>query len=60
MQGAARKVVHWISQNRIGLSRLMRFTSDADLAATAEREMAEPLCPVRPPAPPKHDLDLID
>ena len=60
MQGAARKVVHWISQNRIGLSRLMRFTSDADLAATAEREMEEPACPIRPPARPRHDLDLID
>jgi hypothetical protein len=67
MQGAARKVVHWISQNRIGLSRLLRFKSDAELTAVAEREMEEPVCqlPARPAAARPHtrmlhDLDLID
>ena len=54
MQGMARQVVHWISQNRIGLSRLMGFKSDAELAAVAGRETQEPACQVR------HDLDLID
>lgn len=66
MQGVARKVVHWISQNRIGLSRLLRFRSDAEVAAVAEREAAEPVCdwrarPVSPAAGAAwHDLDLID
>ncbi|MES2597036.1 MAG: hypothetical protein V4662_16950 [Verrucomicrobiota bacterium] len=60
MQSAARQVVHWISQNRIGISRLIGFTSDAEVTATAVREMQEPVCQVRPPAPPRHDLDLID
>lgn len=54
MQTVARKVVHWISQNRIGMSRLMNLQSDAELAAIAEREMTEPVCRLR------HDLDLID
>jgi len=54
MQGVARKMVHWISQNRIGMSRLLRFKSDAELAAVMERDMVEPVCRVR------HDLDLID
>ncbi len=69
MQGMARKVVHWISQNRIGLSRLLRFQSDAELLAVAERDMREPACELRPQRPPAaarprtrrlHDLDLID
>lgn len=60
MQGAARQVVHWISQNRIGISRLIGFASDAELAATAEREIKEPVCENRAPAPQRHDLDLID
>lgn len=71
MQSAARKVVHWISQNRIGMSRLLRFKSDAELTAVAERDMEEPVCRVTPPPLPKadevknsprklHDLDLID
>jgi hypothetical protein len=54
MQVAARKIVHWISQNRIGMSRLAGFKSDAELAATAEREAEESVCRLR------HDLDLID
>jgi predicted DCC family thiol-disulfide oxidoreductase YuxK len=54
MQLMARKVVHWISQNRIGMSRLARFKSDAELSAAAEKEMVEPVCRLR------HDLDLID
>lgn len=54
MQGVARKMVHWISQNRIGLSRLMGFKSDAEVIAMSEREAEEPVCQVR------HDLDLID
>lgn len=54
MQAVARKVVHWISQNRIGMSRLMNFQSDAELTKIAEREMTEPVCRLR------HDLDLID
>lgn len=68
MQGMARKVVHWISQNRIGLSRLLGFQSDAELLAVAERDMQEPTCELRPSRPaaarPRtrrlHDLDLID
>jgi hypothetical protein len=54
MQGMARKIVHWISQNRIGISRLLHFKSDIELTAAAERDMQEPLCRLR------HDLDLID
>jgi predicted DCC family thiol-disulfide oxidoreductase YuxK len=54
MQLVARKVVHWISQNRIGMSRLAGFKSDAELSAAAEQEMVEPVCRLR------HDLDLID
>jgi predicted DCC family thiol-disulfide oxidoreductase YuxK len=54
MQAMARQVVHWISRNRIGLSRLMRFKSDAELAAVAGSETQESACRVR------HDLDLID
>lgn len=33
MLGIARKVVHWISGNRIGLSRLLRLKGDAALRA---------------------------
>jgi predicted DCC family thiol-disulfide oxidoreductase YuxK len=33
LMGMARKIVHWISSNRIGLSRLMCFKSDEELAA---------------------------
>ena len=54
MQAAARKVVHWISRNRIGMSRRAGFKSDAELTAIAERVMEEPVCRLR------HDLDLID
>jgi predicted DCC family thiol-disulfide oxidoreductase YuxK len=54
MQLVARKVVHWISQNRIGMSRLAGFKSDAELSDAAEKEMEEPVCRLR------HDLDLID
>lgn len=54
MQSMARQIIHWISQNRIGLSRLMGFRSDAELAAVAGRETQAPACRVR------HDLDLID
>lgn len=54
MQVMARKLVHWISQNRIGLSRLMGFKSDAELLASAECEVQERVCRIR------HDLDLID
>jgi len=55
MQGMARKVVHWISRNRIGLSRLIGFRSDAELLAMADQEaVVEPACRIR------HDLDLID
>lgn len=75
MQAVARKLVYWISANRIGLSRLLRFRSDADLARTVELETfsrSGPLCelPVRTaqhrdaatlrPHREKHDLDLID
>jgi predicted DCC family thiol-disulfide oxidoreductase YuxK len=68
MQGIARKVVHWNSQKRIGLSRLLRFQSDAELLAVAEWDMQESACELRPPRPaaarPRtrilHDLDLID
>jgi hypothetical protein len=69
MQGMARKVVHWISQNRIGLSRLLGYQSDAELLAVAERDMREPACELRTQRPPAaarprtrrlHDLDLID
>ncbi len=54
MQGVARQVVHWISRNRIGLSRLMGFKSDAELMAQAGQEETSPVCRIR------HDLDLID
>ncbi|SKA80878.1 Protein of unknown function, DUF393 [Prosthecobacter debontii] len=58
MQAMARKVVHWISANRIGLSKLMGFTSDAELTAVVERDSPPPLpCQIKPP---RHDLDLID
>lgn len=40
MQGIARKVVHWISTNRISLSRLMRLRGDEALKA----EVAEVAC----------------
>jgi len=48
------KIVHWIAQNHIGISRLSGFKSDAEIAATAEREAEESVCRLR------HDLDLID
>jgi predicted DCC family thiol-disulfide oxidoreductase YuxK len=44
MQGLAKQVVHWISRHRIGLSRLLRFKSDADLAAAAQAEPLEQQC----------------
>ena len=31
MMAAARRIVHWISGNRIGISRLLRLKSDRDL-----------------------------
>ncbi len=40
MQGIARKVVHWVSSNRISLSRLMRLRGDEALKA----EVAEVAC----------------
>jgi len=55
MQVMARKIVHWISANRIGVSRLMGFSSDAELADVVERDSpALTACRIR------HDLDLID
>ena len=56
MQAVARNVVHWISSNRLTLSRLMRFSSDADLREAAEHAAvnSRTACAVR------HDLDLID
>lgn len=76
MQAVARKLVYWISANRIGLSRLLHFRSDAELTAAVELETASrsgPLCelPVlttqqhvsaaaQRPHRDKHDLDLID
>jgi predicted DCC family thiol-disulfide oxidoreductase YuxK len=65
LQGLARKLVHWVSRNRIGLSRLLRFRSDAELTAQMERETAEPMCdwrsrPVTATDKAWHDLDLID
>ncbi|MCW0219521.1 MAG: DUF393 domain-containing protein [Prosthecobacter sp.] len=55
MQAMARKIVHWISANRIGVSRLMGFSSDAELAEVVERDSPTPTtCQIR------HDLDLID
>lgn len=58
MQAVAKKVVHWISRNRIGLSRLMSFRSDAEVAAMAHRDESGPVCHIR--TRPPHDLDLID
>ena len=71
MQVVARKLVHWISQNRIGMSRLAGLKSDAEIAATVEREMEEPVCHLNDFSRAKagvpktgtrvsHDLDLID
>lgn len=68
MQGAARKVVHWVSQNRISLSRLLRLQSDAELAAALDHEVPGPSCALparrvaaaRPRTRALHDLDLID
>ncbi len=71
MQAAARKLVHWISQNRIGMSRLAGFKSDAELTTAAEREMEEPVCHLDAVSRAQmattesrtracHDLDLID
>lgn len=58
MQAMARQIVHWISANRIGLSRLMELTSDAELSAVVERDSPPPLlCQITPL---RHDLDLID
>ncbi|HCN27937.1 MAG TPA: hypothetical protein DIT64_03965 [Verrucomicrobiales bacterium] len=54
MQAAARRVVEWISCHRVGLSRLLRMKSDADLLSAAAQAPEAPACAVR------HDLDLID
>lgn len=54
MQAVARKVVHLVSQNRISLSRILSFTSDAELEAM-DGSMQ---CPLAKPV--RHDLDLID
>ncbi len=67
MQGMAKKVVHWISQNRIRLSQLLHFRSDAELAAVAMRDARAPACELpqdlhraRLTSHALHDLDLID
>jgi predicted DCC family thiol-disulfide oxidoreductase YuxK len=68
MQAIARKIVHWISQNRISLSRLLQFKSDAELAEAADKAAQEQACALQPrkvsAARPQtcmwHDLDLID
>lgn len=36
LQGIARRMVHWISENRIGLSRLLRLQSDDAIRGAAE------------------------
>jgi hypothetical protein len=55
MQAVARKIVHWISGNRVGLSRLMGFKSDTALREAAENAVVLPsTCTIR------HDLDLLD
>jgi predicted DCC family thiol-disulfide oxidoreductase YuxK len=67
MQGMAKKVVHWISQHRIRLSRLLNFTSDAEMVAVAQRDALAPACELprdvhraRLTNNALHDLDLID
>lgn len=67
MQGMAKKVVHWISQNRIRLSHLLNFKSDHELAAVAQRDALAPRCELpqdlhkaRLTSNALHDLDLID
>jgi predicted DCC family thiol-disulfide oxidoreductase YuxK len=61
MQAMARSVIHWISANRIGISRLLHFRSDADLTAAVERESpAHDACELQPRPKVRHDLDLID
>ena len=54
MQSVARAVVHWISSNRISLSKLMRLRSDAELRKMVAEPVSAPSCSVR------HELDLID
>jgi predicted DCC family thiol-disulfide oxidoreductase YuxK len=55
MQVLARRVVHWISSNRAGISRVFRFGSDSELLQAAKAIPEEPAaCGLR------HDLDLID
>ena len=41
LQGAVRKIVHWISGNRIGLSNLLRIRSDDALRSAAEESPCE-------------------
>lgn len=69
MQALARQAVHWISANRIGLSRLLGLRSDAELAAILERDnCSSRACELAPPSlakqvhekSPRHDLDLLD
>jgi len=67
MQGMTAAKPMSMAQNRIGLSRLMRFKSDRELAAIAERDVRSPVCALPPPLPARrtlepqrHDLDLID
>jgi predicted DCC family thiol-disulfide oxidoreductase YuxK len=38
LRGTVRRIVHWISGNRIGLSRLLHLRSDAALQAAAQDE----------------------
>lgn len=48
MLGIARKVVHWISSNRISLSRLMRLRGDDDLRTqVSDVVWHEGGCPVK-------------
>jgi predicted DCC family thiol-disulfide oxidoreductase YuxK len=54
MQALARRLVHWISNNRLTLSELMRLRSDAELRTVLDKEEATASCRVR------HDLDLLD
>ena len=67
MQGLARKVVQWVSRNRLSLSRWLRLRSDAEVAAAVASEAAEAVCDWRQapienakPAAQWHGLDLID
>lgn len=54
MQAMARSAVHWISANRIGLSRLLRFRSDAEWQRADGEVAPAGACVFR------HELDLID